>query len=257
MRDWRVGSVPYLNARPLIETLGPGVELAVPRELGARFVAGEFDAALVPVFVALERGGGRIVDGVGIGCDGVVYSVFLAYQGDLADVESIVMDPASRTSANLLRCLLWEYRGMEFEEVGREEARKARGGGVARLLIGDPAIEFRAEHPDWNFLDLGEEWKRCTGLPFVFACWVLADGLAEDDAAQLAGELREAKRGGVARIGEIAGREGAESDFARWYLEKCLRFDLGTQEKEAMGLFADLCAKHGLIEDGGVRLRGV
>ncbi len=248
---WKVGSVPYLNARPLIETLGEGVELAVPRELGARFVAGEFDAALVPIFVALERGGGRIVDGVAIGCDGAVYSVVLAYRGELEGVSVIAMDPASRSSANLLRCLLREYRGMEFEE-------SAVGGGAdgARLIIGDPAIEFRAEHPDWNYLDLGAEWKRWTGLPFVFACWVLADRLGEAEAARLADELREAKRGGLAMVGEIAAGSG-DAEFARRYLTEFLRFDLGEPEWRAMALFAELCGKYGLIEDGGVRLVGV
>ncbi len=248
-RDWRIGSVPYLNARPLIETLGGGVELAVPRELGVRFGGGEFDAALVPIFVALERGGGRIVDGVAIGCDGAVYSVFLAYRGELAAVRSIAMDPASRTSANLLRCLLWEFRGMEFEET-----REVVAEDQARLIIGDPAIEFRAAHPDWNYLDLGEEWKRWTGLPFVFACWVLGDDVA--DAEGLADWLREAKRGGMARIGEIAARAD-NPEFAQRYLTEYLRFELGESERRAMALFADLCGLHGLVPDGRVRLRAV
>ncbi len=253
---WRVGSVPYLNARPLIETLGSGVELAVPRELGARFVAGEYDAALVPIFVGLERGGGRIVDGVGIGCDGAVHSVFLAYRGDLGGVRSVAMDPASRTSANLLRCLLWEFLGMDFAEISGEAAQDARGDGVAKLIIGDPAIKFRAAHPDWSFLDLGEEWKRWTGLPFVFACWVLGDRLRQAEAAGLADALRQAKASGVDLIGEIAARE-ADAEFARWYLTRCLCFDLGEREWEAMARFAELCGRHGLVNDGEARFVGV
>jgi hypothetical protein len=40
-------------------------------------------------------------------------------------------------------------------------------------------------------------------------------------------------------------------------LTECLRFDLGEAEWRAMGLFAELCGKWGLIGDGGTRLVGV
>ncbi|MGC1480919.1 MAG: MqnA/MqnD/SBP family protein, partial [Chthoniobacterales bacterium] len=134
---WRVGSVPYLNARPLFETLD-GVELEVPSILSARFAAGEFDAALIPIFAVLERGGGPVVDDVAIACDGAVHSVFLAYRGELKDVRSVAMDPASRTSVNLLRCLLRGFRGIDFSESSAVE-----DADQARLLIGDPAMAFR------------------------------------------------------------------------------------------------------------------
>ena len=240
-REWRVGSVAYLNARPLVETLGERVEFAVPSALSRRYAAGDFDAALVPVFAVLERGGGDIADGVAIACDGEVFSVFLAYRGELGAVRSIAMDPASRTSVNLLRCILRGFRGMDFAETA-----DVVGENQARLVIGDPAIAFRATAgAGWRILDLGAEWKRLTGLPFVFAAWALGGNFAE-----LAELLRRAKRDGIERIDEIASREDDQS-FTRDYLTRFIRYDLGVAEKEAVAVFAAKCRELGLLDSDG------
>ncbi len=242
-----MGSVPYLNARPLVESLGERVELAVPSLLSRRFAAGKFDAALIPIFAVLEHGGGDVVDEVAIACDGEVYSVFLAYRGELEDVRSVALDPASRTSVNLLRCLLRGYRGMDFTETPSvvDESQ-------ARLVIGDPAIKFRAAGSGWKFLDLGEDWKRWTGLPFVFAAWALRGGIEE--AWALADELRAAKRAGVSRIDEIAKGE-ADREFARTYLTRFIQFELGPREREAVEVFARKCGELGLIAPDSWKIR--
>lgn len=234
--------MPYLNARPLFETLD-GVELEVPSILSARFAAGEFDAALIPIFAVLERGGGPVVDDVAIACDGAVHSVFLAYRGELKDVRSVAMDPASRTSVNLLRCLLRGFRGIDFSESSAVE-----DADQARLLIGDPAMAFReAAGSDWNFFDLGEEWRRQTGLPFVFACWAIRHDRTGDQA--LADALRSAKRAGLARLDVIAGTQ-ADPEFARHYLTESIRFDFGEREKESVGVFVAKCRELGLLKSG-------
>src|SRR6266446_899676 len=42
---------------------------------------------------------------------------------------------------------------------------------LPELVIGDPALLLAARHAYALRYDLGEEWKRWTGLPFVFAVW--------------------------------------------------------------------------------------
>ena len=88
--------------------------------------AGEIDVALVPAFEALRRPEFPIVDGVAISSRGAVYSVFLAYRGDLSGVRTVHLDPASRTSNNLLRCLLAEFHGLrpQFETEGRSAEKE-------------------------------------------------------------------------------------------------------------------------------------
>ena len=240
LRGLRIGCVKYLNSRPLICAYDGPVIFEHPSSLAAMLAAGELDAALVPVFEALRDPRYQLVDDVAVGCDGPVYSVFLAYRGELRDVRSVALDPASMSSANLLRVLLAEYHDLR-PAFGRE--------GGAQLLIGNQAIDFRRAEEgrsDWKFFDLGEEWKRSTGLPFVFAVWALRSGT--NDARAVADAFRALKATGCKRIPELIESEDfGDADLRRRYLTEWLRFDIGQRGREAIGLYRTLLAKHRLI----------
>lgn len=240
----RVGSVPYLNARPLIQAHTGTVLLEVPSELAKTFAAGRVDAALLPVFELVKGSGGTAVDGVGIGCRGQVFSVFLAHRKPLAQIDRIFLDAASRTSVHLLQILLGEFHGWTGQFCNGDP-----GPNDARLLIGDPAIAFRrsAAASSWQFMDLGGEWFKQTGLPFVFACWVLRDEL--ENGAAIADALRALKTSGMTHIDSIADLE-ADSAFARRYLKEFVRYDLDRAGRDAISLFASLLRKHNLADAG-------
>ncbi|HYR59045.1 MAG TPA: menaquinone biosynthesis protein [Chthoniobacteraceae bacterium] len=263
----RLGCVPYLNSKPLIFGCDAHVHFDHPSGLARDLSSGALDVALVPVFEALRNPPWLAVDDVAIACDGPVFSVFLAHRGELENVRRIALDPASLTSAHLLKVLLAEFheaeRGTDFQSVSREtddtttigslERRIANPSYVAdaRLLIGNQAIGFRTANPTgWRYLDLGEEWKRCTGLPFVFALWLMRPSLP--NAAAIAAELRAIKRGGIAHIPEIV-RADREHDpaVATRYLTEHIRFDCGPRERAGLDQFRELLEKHGLIAAGG------
>lgn len=245
----RIGSVPYLNARPLIAGLEDRVSLDLPARLAERFAAGELDAALVPVYEAVERETAIIADDIAIAARGAVYSVYVAHRGPLSEQETIALDPASHTSNHLLQCLLAEFHA--FAPTYLDAPRDDAG---ARLLIGDAAVRFRREHgaDDWEFFDLGAEWMRCTGLPFVFACWTFREDVR--DPVELASALRAVKRRGLAARERIAA-ESPDAEFVRRYLTEFIRFDLGAEEKQAIALFATLLRRHGIVTAGDVRIR--
>ncbi len=251
LASYRIGSVPYLNARPLIEGLEGRVSLDFPARLAERFAAGELDAALVPVYEAVERQSAMIADGIAIAARGAVFSVFVAHHGPLAAQETIALDPASRTSNHLLQCLLAEFH--ECEPAYLPAPTDADG---ARLLIGDAAVQFRRERgaEGWEFLDLGAEWMRCTGLPFVFACWVLRDDVR--DPEKLAARLRAVKQDGLAARERFVA-ESSDPAFTRRYLSEFIRFDLGPEEKRAVALFAALLRKHGIVASAAAQIRYV
>ena len=242
LRGYRIGSVPYLNARPLVEGLADQLVFDVPSRLADRFAAGELDAALLPVYEAVSHEHALIADDMAIASRGEVFSVFLAHREPLSEIETVALDPASHTSNHLLQCLFAEFLGLE-PEYATEPADERQ----ARLLIGDPAIRFRQAHSGdgWKFLDLGAEWMRCTGLPFVFACWVLREDVR--DAEAMASALREVKQRGLAARGRIAS-EHEDAEFVKHYLMHYIRFDLGAEEKQAIALFAALLRKHGLVD---------
>ena len=240
LRGLRIGCVQYLNSRPLICAYDGAVVFDHPSSLARMLAAGELDAALVPVFEAVRDPRYLLVDDVAVACDGPVFSVFLAHRGELRDVRSVALDPASLSSANLLRVLLVEFHDL----------RPAFGGsGEARLLIGNQAIEFRRAEEGksgWQFLDLGAEWKRCTGLPFVFAVWAVRAATA--DAPAVADAFRRLKDAGLAQIPELIARENfGDEEMRRRYLTECLRFDIGPRGREALALYRALLAKHRLI----------
>jgi chorismate dehydratase len=256
----RIGCVQYLNSRPLIHGYDGEIILAHPSELARQLAAGELDAALVPVFTALRDPRFLIVDGVAIAADGPVASVLLAHRVPLSEVHTVTLDRASLTSRNLLRVILAEFQriDVEFREAPGEAGSLESGDEDARLLIGNHAIAFRDSDTGgaWQILDLADEWKRCTGLPFVFAAWVMRADLA--DAAAAAGAFRALKNHGLAHLDEIIADDSTStSEFRRRYLKGHIHFDLGSREKAGLARFRELLARHGLIDDASTPLRYV
>ena len=238
----RIGCVRYLNSRPLIHAYPGKVIFDHPSKLASMLASGELDLALIPIYEVIRTPEYRVVDQVAIASLGPVYSVFLAYTGELSAVTRIERDPASMTSVNLLQVLLAEFHGIRAELHDPNGANGSPLISQARLLIGNQAIDFRKVHGDqFQYLDLGAEWTLQTGLPFVFAAWALRPGLS----AGVAEAIRSLKAASMAQLEEIiAGEEDPE--FARDYLTHKIRFDLGAPEKQAIARFAGLLAKHGL-----------
>jgi chorismate dehydratase len=173
-----------------------------------------------------------------------VFSVFLAYQGNLKEIKTVSLDPASLTGVHLLRCILAEYYDIQPDYVSPDAYVE---GSAARLLIGNQAIDFRREHrDDYQYLDLGEEWMKQTSLPFVFALWLVRRGAP--DASAAACELRRIKELGTSNIPEIVRKEKRyDADFETQYLTTYIRYDLGSAEKAGIEKYRDLLAKYGFI----------
>ena len=250
----RIGCVQYLNARPLIYGYDGPVIFDHPSVLARDLARGELDAALVPIFEVLRDPRYVLVDEVAIASDGPVFSVILAHRGPLEKVRTIALDPASLTSIHLLRVLFAEYRGLHPRYAA---AHALDATADAQLLIGNQAIEFRlAVATRHDLLDLGDEWKRCTGLPFVFAAWALRPGMI--NAGAVAAEFRKLKRLGLAAIPEIVASEPApRRKIATNYLTQHIRFELGDGEKVGLEKFRELLVKHDLLPPGGAELEYV
>lgn len=238
-QDPRIGCVPYLNARPLLEGIGCPVTERVPSQLWDLFRDGMLDCALLSSVDVLTMTEPAVVDGISISCRGPVRSVLLAYTGELADLRSLELDPSSHTSNFLARIVLGEFHGMEPDYVHISERKTFVPPAV---VIGDTAISLskRPSQPGLKFLDLGEEWLRHTGLPFVFALWVLAKDFT--DKSSLSRHLRETKARGLVSIPRIAERT-SDPEFTKSYLGGSIRYDLGDEDKRGLELFRELVKK--------------
>jgi predicted solute-binding protein len=244
----RVGCVPYLNARPLLEGIEFPVTERVPSQLGDLFLEGKLDAALLSSIDVISMENPSVVDAVSISSHGAVFSVILAYQGELRDIKRVLLDPASHTSNALLRIILSEFHGLDPEYVRYSDDKYPLplSDFKARLIIGDQAIEERKRTSSsaYHFLDLGEEWFNNTSLPFVFALWVLRNEYTQKK--ELSHALRLAKEQGLSRRSVLA-EEYPEPEFARRYMTEWIRYDLGANEKQGLLLFGDYLKKYNMI----------
>jgi chorismate dehydratase len=252
----RVGAVSYLNAWPLtyfLPRFAPAAQISVdvPSRLAEGLRSGRFDVAMVPSIEYTRNPGASIVADVCIASDGAVRSVRLHSRVPLDQVRSLALDEGSRTSAALARIWLKERWNLAPElqppPIG---AAPDASPADAIMLIGDrgmksPGGGFRFE---W---DLGREWTRWTGLPFVFALWVARPGAQLDglDAA-----MAQARDEGLRHLDEISRRASAALDIPEdqclTYLRDHLEFQLGPRQQSGLRRFYNLAAKHGLTKKG-------
>jgi chorismate dehydratase len=181
----------------------------------------------------------------GIASEGPVASVLVFFLRPPSEVREVALDLASRTSAALARHLLQSLstRPLTFRPASRAGPDPSAEGADAVLVIGDPALAAAAT---WKgqVLDLGAEWTRRTGLPFVFARWTARAGLGAAERTDLAAVLdRAADRGLPARVDlarQWAERHGQDARRAVHYVQRHVRYRIGPREEEALARFAEL-----------------
>jgi predicted solute-binding protein len=239
--NFRVGSVPYLNAAPLTRGLEDQIKFAVPSELARMLQRDELDAALVSITEVLFNDRYDILDGVAVASLGEVQSVILARQQPLESITEIYCDTASLSSVNLLKVLLAE-RGLTPKFIPLPDYESAPTLQNV-LLIGDPAIAFyRAPHTH-ELWDLGEAWFDLTQLPFVYAVWALRQIPNET----LRRRLREAKNFGMDTLDYIiSSRTDFDYAFRKDYLTWHIHYHLGTEERRGIARFVELLKKHNI-----------
>ena len=187
----RVGRIPYINCFPVYGAIDRGIvpldgELVtgVPTVLNARMAEGTLDMSVVSA-VEYARDSRRylLLPELAISCNGPVRSVLLFSQLPASELggRRVIVSRSSMTSVALLELLfehVWQCRPefvpgdaemSDIAEFGREPHDARLVIGDAALLLGSPGA---VPCPYAHVYDLGAEWKRWTGLPFVFAVWV-------------------------------------------------------------------------------------
>jgi chorismate dehydratase len=248
--------VGYLNARPLVYGLERRTDLFdlrfdVPSTCAALLHEGATDIGMIPSIEYLRAPEPyRIVPDLGIISDGDVASVALFTRVPLPQVRRIGLDTSSRTSAGLTRVLCREAWRIEphFENVPPETASKVEGTDAA-LLIGDPALFLDHGAAGLTKVDLGAEWTRLTGLPFVWAFWA---GRRDALDARGVAALQQARDEGVSHSDSIAEAYcgDARVDLCRAYLRDNIKYRLGPREIQGLRRYYELAATHGVAEFG-------
>jgi chorismate dehydratase len=253
----RIGSVSYLNAKPLIHGLENQNDLSLILDVPSKLLPGlkdkRFDIALLPVIDYQRLDGLSIVPSGGIGCDGPTLTVRIFSRVPIEQIKTLACDTDSHTSVALARIILAEEFGIRPRMVDllHGDDRPVE----ARLLIGDKVV--CEEPPGFEHqLDLGSAWKELTGLPFLFATWMARDGI---DLRDLPQRLERAKLDGLAHVGEIVSRfavpRGWPAGIAQQYLTSYLKFDVTPTHLKAIEKFHQLAHEHKIIERAPQPLR--
>lgn len=257
-----VGIHDFLNSRPLLHPIRHGlVETPftlvtdTPARLAERFAAGELDIAMLPSIEYARNPEAVIVPGSCIASLGKVETVLLFSDLALEDIETICVDPKSRTSVAMLSILFRERLGREpIIVTGEEDPARMLRAADAGLVIGDRAFDLPSKRHLIH--DLGELWYEYAGRPFVHALLCARKG-GRWDAAVAA--LAEAKRVGLAHR-ELIAKEAAgphlPEERALNYLMSHILYDLAGEEIAGLSHFLDRAVHFGLAPSSELRWYG-
>jgi chorismate dehydratase len=202
----RIGRIPYLHAEPFyVDMARRRLALAelVPGAVAAAAAHDEIDAGPVPLVdgVRLE-GRFQPVAGFCIASLQQAGSTLLFSIKPIAALAGAhigVTDEAS-TARQLLDVLLRVKYQVQPAAYGPLQTAHE-----AVLLIGNQGLRQRMGTPGFPYIfDLGAEWHAWTGLPFVFARWMVRTNVSPGDRALLEESLYAGLEEGVDALCQLA-----------------------------------------------------
>lgn len=263
----RLGRIGYLNVLPIYYPLERGIIThpfaivsGTPAFLNRLMAEGDLDVSVVSS-IEYARHPERyfVLPDLSISCNGAVKSVLLLSRTPIDRLagQTVLVSTQSHTSVALLKILFSVHLGMDvsFEPGSCTEALSAGNGPEAFLAIGDEALQLR-HHEDYPYrLDLGEAWHRWTGLPFVFALWVIQRKAVErwngslEAAIETLSSAKSWGRGHLEIICHQAAQRGILNARELHDYYEALGFDLYDGEKQGLELFFQYLLQVGEVSE--------
>ena len=240
----RISAVRYANSYPLLYGLREsGIEneaiitIDHPSECAYKLSNRIADIGLVPVAVLPEITGAEVISDYCIGTNSPVRTVMLLSNDPFDNINRINLDYRSRSSVALARVLAARFWNKTFDwhltDASFDFENVKKGEGV--VIIGDQCFSLEGKYK--YSTDLAVEWKRYTGLPFVFAVW--ASNRKIDPA--FINRFNSALEYGINNIGKAVEKFGEVStmplDTLVSYLYNNIDFRLNNEKKLAMNTF--------------------
>ncbi len=193
----KVGHIQFINCFPLFYGLIEKkflLEIDLikgnPTDLNRMLKNNELDLAPVSsIAYAKDWSDYVLMPEISISSDGAVKSIYLFSKVPIEELDGkpIALTNVSATSQALLKIIMANHFNSKptyFEST--PELRAMLMEAEAALLIGDDALRTRYKLSDkLHVYDLGSLWKEFTGLPMVFALWVIRKEFAEKNLKQI------------------------------------------------------------------------
>ncbi|MBI4838799.1 MAG: menaquinone biosynthesis protein [Nitrospirae bacterium] len=271
----RIGKIPYANLFPIYHYLedkcrnaGYKFVKGVPSALNKMLRDGKIDVSPSSSIEFLKcRDKYSIIPWLSLSAEGPVCSIFLfsKYPLESLNKKSIAVSSQSETSVALLKVLLRDFYSLrcKFKEVNSSSVKKILSDFSACLLIGDDAMkeekkvksyELRVksenkDNPSLYVYDLGELWFKHTGLPFVFALWIVKKKTLSEKKElirRFTSDLVRAKGYAYKKFPLIAKHASqkkwlSEKELVQYW--KCISYDFTDRHMEGLCLFEQYAFK--------------
>ncbi|MCC3373516.1 menaquinone biosynthesis protein [Cohnella sp. REN36] len=247
----RIGRIDYTNVWPVFHHFDPTrlnveaeVDLDVPAALNRKLREGEIDIAAISSFAYGQSCRDYLLlPDLSVSAKDRVQSILLFAKKPLEEALNgkIAMTTTSATSVNLLKIIAETFYGAHPQyETAEPDLEAMLERADAALLIGDHAIRASWTDHGCRVLDLGEEWRRRTGLGMTFAVWAVRREAAASrpEAVRAVFEaLTASKRRSLEDLRPVVAQAMRQigGDAAYWtsYF-RGLAYDFGPAEREGL-----------------------
>lgn len=210
----------------------------IPSICGQKLKFKQVDLALIPVAMITELDTYFITTDYCIGANGKVDSVKLYSEVPIDEIKTVTLDYQSRSSITLTKVLLkffWK------KEVEYKDAKPGFENDIAKnnaaVVIGDRTFILNGK---FNYeYDLADEWKKFTGLPFVFAAWISTEKLPSEFIIEFNNVLKHGVEHIVEAVEEDYNVENLSKEKTIEYLTERIDYKLDHDKRKALDLFLD------------------
>jgi len=264
----RIGKIQYANLFPIFHYLDRRCDISrytfvkgVPSHLNKLLREDELDISPSSSIEYLRnKSKYLLLPCFSISSFGPIRSILLFSKYPLNELDGklIAVSSESETSSILLKIILKDFLSLncKFKSVNERSVRKTLSTFSAILHIGDTALVEAKKlsssdnpHAVPKIYDLGELWYKYTGLPFVFALWVVKNKtiqLKKELVKALSDDLIDAKKYAVSSLSSIA----KEAPQRKWFSEKelveywkLISYDFTEKHLEGLKLFDKYAAR--------------
>lgn len=276
-----MGKISYINASPVYYGLDNGLlphwlEMVpdVPSVLNRQIMEGGIIISPISAaFYAMNHRDLLLLPDLSISCRGRVMSVILAgrYPIHALSGKTVRLTRDSASAAAFLKMIFHQKKIIPVFQTGDVNDIESVFREVdAALVIGDTALTLPWRQKFEYVIDLGQFWFEMTGLPFVFAVWVVRRAFAESNpevVQKIHALLLASKASGYGHLDQIvdvsAKKLNMDQNPIREYFD-LLFCDLDREKVHAMGLFFDSLFDQGILaervdirffEDNGIKIK--
>lgn len=239
MSKIKVSVVSYLNSKVFLKGLISDAQndfeitLDIPSQCANKLINNKVDIGLIPVAVIPEIENASIISNFCISADGAVNSVFLFSNTPTHNIAKIYLDKHSRTSNKLCRILAKEFWKINAEFIEMPDDFVELKESEAFVQIGDRTFNNIGVYK--TQLDLAEEWKAFTGLPFVFAAWV-SNKVIDSNYID---KFNDYLANGFKYLNEVINENLLDNFDVNDYLKNKIQYNLDDNKRKGLSLYLE------------------